>query len=135
VAALVVLLVSAVGSNEAPAAGAKQKLFASPEEAVKARGGAQDRRHEGTDGDPGPEARPLITSGDTVADTQGRQRLVAAYEQAHKLEKAGDAKVILSVGNDDWPLPIPLVKAGDAWRFDTAAGQKRSSIAASGGTS
>lgn len=125
VAALVVLLVSAVGSNEAPAAGAKQKLFASPEEAVKALVEAlKTGDTKALTAILGPEARPLITSGDTVADTQGRQRLVAEYEQAHKLEKAGDAKAILSIGKDDWPLPIPVVKAGDAWRFDTAAGQE-----------
>jgi Protein of unknown function (DUF2950) len=125
VAALVVLLISAVGSNEAPAAGATQKHFASPEEAVMALVEAlKTGDTKALTAILGPEARPLITSGDTVADTQGRQRLVAEYEQAHKLEKAGDAKAILSIGKDDWPLPIPVVKAGDAWRFDTAAGQE-----------
>ena len=29
---------------------------------------------------------------------------------------------ILYVGNEEWPFPIPLVKEGQAWRFDTAAG-------------
>ncbi len=124
-AALVVLIMGAVGAHEAVAAGAKQQRFASPEEAVKALVEAVKA------GDTkammailGPEARPLITSGDQVADTQGRQRFVAEYEQAHKLEMIGDAKAILSIGKDDWPLPIPVVKAGDAWRFDTAAGQE-----------
>ena len=124
-AALVVFLVGAIGSHEALAGGAKQQRFASPEEAVKALVEALKA------GDMkamlailGPEARPLISSGDQVADTQGRQRFVAEYEQAHKLEKVGDAKAILSIGKDDWPLPIPMVKAGDAWRFDTAAGQE-----------
>ncbi|PYQ66126.1 MAG: hypothetical protein DMF53_04050 [Acidobacteria bacterium] len=31
-------------------------------------------------------------------------------------------RLILAVGNDPWPLPIPLVKAGSGWAFDTAAG-------------
>jgi hypothetical protein len=124
-AALVVFLVGAVGSHLALAAGAKQRRFASPEEAVKALVEAVKA------GDTkammavlGPEARPLISSGDQVADTQTRQRFVAEYEQVHKLEMVGDAKAILSIGKDDWPLPIPVVKAGDAWRFDTAAGQE-----------
>jgi hypothetical protein len=30
----------------------------------------------------------------------------------------------LLIGQDGWPLPIPVVKEGDAWRFDTAAGKE-----------
>jgi hypothetical protein len=30
--------------------------------------------------------------------------------------------VTLSVGADDWPVPIPLVADGDQWRFDALAG-------------
>ena len=33
--------------------------------------------------------------------------------------------VIAHLGKDDWPFPIPLVKDGDGWRFDTAAGTRR----------
>ncbi len=124
-AALVVLLVGAIGASDALAAGTQQKRFASPDEAVKALVEAVKA------GDAtalmailGPEARPLISSGDSVADKQVRQRFVAAYEQAHKLDTVGDAKVVLSIGKDDWPLPIPVVKAGDAWRFDTGAGKE-----------
>jgi len=124
-AALVGLLVVAIGAPALLAADAMQKSFASPEEAVTALVEAIKA------GDKkammailGPEARPLISSGDRVTDKQGRQHFVDAYEQAHKLEPVGNAKVILSIGKDDWPLPIPLVKVGDAWRFDTPAGKE-----------
>ncbi len=124
-ATLVVLLVTATGAPAVRAADAAQKSFATPEEAVKALVEAVRA------GDTkalmailGPEARPLIFSGDKVADKEGRQHLVDAYDQAHKLEPVGDTKVIVSIGKDDWPLATPLVKAGDAWRFDTAAGKE-----------
>ncbi|HEY7675997.1 MAG TPA: DUF2950 domain-containing protein, partial [Candidatus Methylomirabilis sp.] len=123
-AALVMLLVGAVGAHETLAA-AKQQSFASPEEAVKALVDAMKA------GDMkaliailGPAGKPLISSGDAVADRQARQRFVEAYEQANKLEKPGEAKAVLSVGKDDWPLPIPVVKGGETWRFDTAAGKE-----------
>jgi hypothetical protein len=29
----------------------------------------------------------------------------------------------MSVGEEDWPLPMPLVKSGEGWVFDTAAGK------------
>lgn len=44
------------------------------------------------------------------------------YHEQHKIEKPSDRKAILSVGNDQWTLPIPLIKAGNGWRFDIKAG-------------
>src|SRR5213078_2239673 len=35
-----------------------------------------------------------------------------------------DALAVLHVGADDWPLPIPIVREADGWRFDTAAGKE-----------
>ena len=31
---------------------------------------------------------------------------------------------MLAVGNDAWPLPIPIVRSGGRWRFDSAAGSQ-----------
>jgi hypothetical protein len=125
-AALVVLLVGALGAREAIAATpAKQQRFASPEEAVQALvAAAKADDLKALTAILGPDGRPLLSSGDAVADKQARQRFVEAYEQANKLEKAGEAKAVLSVGKDDWPLPIPMVKEGETWRFDTAAGKE-----------
>jgi DUF2950 family protein len=124
-ATLVVLLVAAIGGPVVRAVDVTQKGFASPEEAVKALVEAvKSGDRKALMAILGPEARPLISSGDKVADKEGRQHFVDAYEQAHNLEPVGNAKVIVSVGKDDWPWAIPLVKAGDAWRFDTAAGKE-----------
>lgn len=41
----------------------------------------------------------------------------------HKFE-AGGGKVVLVVGRDDFPFPIPIVPDGPTWRFDTAAGKE-----------
>jgi hypothetical protein len=66
----------------------------------------------------------LISSGDPVADDNARQRLAAEYAASHKIDYEGDDKAVLSIGKDDFPLPIPLVKAGSAWHFDTTAGEQ-----------
>jgi hypothetical protein len=42
----------------------------------------------------------------------------------NKLVNENDMKVILHVGNGDWPFPIPVVKKGDHWLFDTMAGKE-----------
>ena len=46
-----------------------------------------------------------------------------AYDHAHHLQ-AGSGKVILYVGYDDFPFPIPLVPDGPRWRWDTEAGNE-----------
>jgi Protein of unknown function (DUF2950) len=72
----------------------------------------------------GPQGAKLIRSGDPVADREGRERFVTAYDQAHRLEYQKRDHAVLYVGKEDWPLPIPLVSVGGTWRFDTKAGEQ-----------
>jgi len=108
------------------AAEAKQKSFATPEEAAKELMAAT-KAHDTKAllAILGAEAKPLLSSGDKVMDQEGRARFVSSYEQANKLEKskAGD-NAVLVVGKDGWPFPIPIAKAADGWRFDTKAGKE-----------
>ena len=109
----------------AQAAAPKQKTFAAPEEAVKALVEAlKVKDTKALSALFGPGSQDLVASGDPVADASRRQQFVGLYEQKNRLEPVGTDKVVLYVGNDDWPLPIPLVKEGAAWRFDTAAGRE-----------
>lgn len=70
----------------------------------------------------GPGSEELVSSGDAVADASGRQEFVAAYRAKHALVPAGDDRTELQVGEDDWPVPVPLVKRDDRWYFDGAEG-------------
>jgi hypothetical protein len=69
----------------------------------------------------GEAGRSLVYSGDPVADRATAAKFVAEYNQRHQL-RAGGGKVVLHVGTDDFPLPIPLVPDGPSWRWDTEAG-------------
>jgi len=69
----------------------------------------------------GSHGSPLVWSGDNVADKAAFQRFTAAYDRAHRLE-GGGGKVVLYVGEDDFPFPIPLVPDGPRWVWDTDAG-------------
>lgn len=103
--------------------GSLQKSFASPEEAVKALAdaiGANDAKE--LSALLGSAGKPLIHSGDDVADAAGRARFKELYADKNQVKLEGDAKAILLLGKDDWPLPIPIVKGGGVWRFDTKAG-------------
>jgi Protein of unknown function (DUF2950) len=107
------------------AATAAQKSFASPEagitalvEAVKANDQPMLR------GILGPQGKKLISSGDKVADQQSREAFIKAYSEANKLVPEGDQQTVLVIGQDEWPMPIPLVKSSAGWRFDTPQGEK-----------
>ncbi len=69
----------------------------------------------------GPEGRPLVRSGDEVADLAEARRFLAEFDQSHRLEGSG-GRLTLYVGRDDFPFAIPLVPDGPSWRWDTAAG-------------
>ncbi|MGD9973566.1 MAG: DUF2950 domain-containing protein [Desulfatirhabdiaceae bacterium] len=72
----------------------------------------------------GPDGDQLFSSGDDVADQEDRQDFCNLYQARNTLEWVGDAKAILLVGNNDWPFPIPLVRKGDTWVFDSKAGRE-----------
>jgi hypothetical protein len=106
------------------AATPQQKRFSSAEEAVKA---AITATRANNDKELlaifGPRAKDLISSGDAIADKERRGRFLAAYDEKNRLATEGQNTVLL-VGKDDWPFPIPLVKEGDRWSFDTDQGRE-----------
>lgn len=53
-----------------------------------------------------------------------RERFLAAYAASNKLVPRGDSQVVLEVGEDSWPFPIPLVKSATGWRFDPQLGER-----------
>jgi hypothetical protein len=70
----------------------------------------------------GEEARRLIRSGDPAADRAARERFAAAYAEKAEILRPAPDRAVLQVGNDGWPLPIPMVRRGGAWRFDPRGG-------------
>jgi hypothetical protein len=102
-----------------------QQAFKTPDEAASALAGAAKA------GDPkaivtvlGPDGADIASSGDPVADAATREKFVAAYDSKHQITMEGDSKAIMVIGQEDFPLPIPLVRKDGAWRFDTAAGRE-----------
>ena len=102
-----------------------QQAFKTPDEAASALAGAAKA------GDPkaivtvlGPDGADIVSSGDPVADAATREKFVAAYNAKHQITMEGDNKAIVVIGEEDFPLPIPLLRKDGAWRFDTAAGRE-----------
>lgn len=104
------------------AAASAQRTFASPEEAatalvqaVKAHDRAAALAVLGAGAD------ASLSSGDATADRGAAERFATQYDEKHTLAGEGDKRT-LTVGNDDWPFAYPVVKSGNAWHFDTEAG-------------
>lgn len=122
-----VIALIAVITLQGPALAAKpkQKVFPSPEAAVEAFVQAlRGHDEKALLAQLGPGSEPLISSGDAVDDRERRETFVRLYDEKNRLETVGERKVIVHVGNKDWPFPIPIVKTGSSWRFDTKAGKQ-----------
>jgi hypothetical protein len=70
----------------------------------------------------GPGADELLQSGDAVQDSGDRAEFLAGYAAKNSLADDGTDRKLLVVGEQDWPLPIPLVKRDGKWVFDGEAG-------------
>jgi len=106
-------------------ADAQQKTFKSPEEAVKSLMVAvRASNTKEVLAIFGPTWNEIISKVDKVQDKAAKDRFIKAYDEMNKLEKETDSKVTLVVGKEEWPFPIPIVKVGESWRFDTKAGKE-----------
>jgi hypothetical protein len=103
------------------------KGFASPEEAAQ----ALIRAAEGYDLPAlleilGPDGKDLVASDDPVADKNRAVAFAQLGRENHSadVDRHNPRRAVLSVGNDAWPLPIPIVNRNGKWYFDTTAGRR-----------
>jgi hypothetical protein len=71
----------------------------------------------------GPSGKTFFSEEDRLKGSRAEQFL-KDYQEKHRLEKIGPNKVVLHVGQKDWPWPFPVVRIGKQWRFDVEQGQK-----------
>ncbi|MDB6015674.1 MAG: hypothetical protein JWR19_163 [Pedosphaera sp.] len=118
-----VILAAQLHAKESKAA-APQKLFVSPDEATKtllaaAQAADKPAMHEIF----GPEVQDLLT-GDEAQDKANFEGFSRALAAACVQVPEGNDRVMLNIGTNNWPFPIPLVKKEGHWFFDTAAGRE-----------
>jgi hypothetical protein len=101
-----------------------QRLFSSPEEARQALIKAvQAKNHAELRIIFGPVAREL-EPGDPVEQASEFEHFARHVEEGIGLVKEGEGKAILVIGEKKWPFPVPIVKKGDNWLFDSGAGRE-----------
>jgi hypothetical protein len=123
--ALVAVVGLAFGARTPAWAAEPGQVFATPDEAAKALIAAVLKGDDaaiaavlGTE--PGEILKPTTDPG----EKQRREAFIVKAKQGVSTEAQEDGTVEVVVGNDRWPLPIPLVKGEAGWRFDIEAGRK-----------
>jgi ABC-type cobalt transport system substrate-binding protein len=120
VSVTVALLVLPVSAQEV-----KQKVFGSPEEAMKALvETVQAGDKKGVLAVLGPEGEDIIDSGDAVQDKNAQEQFVKAYQEKVDYVKEKEDRVSVILGNDNWPFAIPIIRKAEGWMFDTKAGRE-----------
>jgi len=121
-AALTLSLAAAV--NAAAQAGAQ--AFATPQEAAQALVDAAARNDTAAMLKLfGPAGKDIVESGDAAEDKNMRAEF--ARRAGEKLqvepEKGNPDRAVIVVGNDNWPMTVPLARKNGQWRFDAAQGK------------
>ena len=74
----------------------------------------------------GPNSYDIIHTGEPARDRE----VVTEFAQLARVKKnvsldpKSRRRAFLSIGDDDWPFPVPIVKQGGKWFFDTRAGRQ-----------
>jgi hypothetical protein len=124
ITALFITVVTVSGWSSPLTASASQKLFSSPEEALSGLVEAAKAEDKAAlDQIFGPTAKDLHSSDEVQAAAEFKEFTKHVMEKT-SLVKENDSKVIIYIGNQNWPFPIPLVKIDDKWFFDTEAGKE-----------
>ncbi len=72
----------------------------------------------------GSSAKGILTSGDAKEDAAERAEFAKIAGQKHQLERStiNHRLMVLVIGDQQWPFPIPLLQEGQHWRFDPQRG-------------
>ena len=74
----------------------------------------------------GPDSEDIVSSEDPVQDKNRAAAFAAKAKEKTSIEtdKKDPNRAIVLVGNDAFPLPIPIVKHKGKWSFDTKVGRE-----------
>ena len=108
--------------SSSAAASQKQKTFTTPELAAQ----ALIKAAENNDVPAllqlfGPQGKDLVSTADPVRDKERIEDFAAKAREKNSV-KVYKTQATLLIGNDEWPVPVPIVKKQGTWLFDTKAG-------------
>jgi len=121
---LLALTLALASTTRAGSAGNTGRRFASPEEAVASLGRATSAADTNALREVlGPGSEDLQNP-DRIQATNELKTFSSALAVTNHLVRVSDTLVLLEVGDDLWPFPVPLVKKEGGWFFDADAGKE-----------
>lgn len=99
-----------------------QRTFSSPQQASQALYRAVENQDEQGILQILGGRKELVSSDDEVTDKVEREQFVAKYQEMHRLVHELDGTMVLYIGAENWPFPIPLVSKSGQWYFDADRG-------------
>jgi hypothetical protein len=120
---LLLLGLGACQPQDQPQGTADQRYFASPVDAADALvQAAQDNDIEALRDILGAKHQEIYQTTDTADNLEDRQQFAEMAAEDMLFRPLDEHTFELVVGDDQWPLPIPIIQESQGWRFDTAAG-------------
>lgn len=117
-AGLSMLLATSVAAGEMPAP------YASPQTALDAMMSALESGQSDVVLQVfGTAAEDLVSTGNHERDNENRNQILSLYRDGFRFQPDGDGRVILLLGAEGWPFPIPIARSGGTWSFDIEAGR------------
>lgn len=121
----------AAGQSPAKAApvptGIRAKMFTSPQQAADELVDAAEKFDvRALEEIFGPDGDDIVFSGEYPQDRQRASDFAAEARKKKRvsIDPKKGSRAFLLVGDEDWPLPAPLVKLGGKWYFDAKAGRQ-----------
>ena len=114
-------------TDTAPVSDSKQKQFDTPKEAAENLVQAAESFDVAALTEIlGPDSTDVISSQDPVADKKQAMAFAAKAKEKSNVETdpKNPNRAILTIGDDDFPVPIPIVKQKGKWTFDMKAGRQ-----------
>ena len=123
--ALMLLILGALPMGSLAAGNeAAQRVFTSPDDARTALMGAAAAKDTA-------ELRAIfgpvsgeLESTDPVERANELEQFSRHVKEGVELVKEGESRAILLIGARKWPFPVPIVRKGDSWLFDTESGRE-----------
>jgi len=69
----------------------------------------------------GPDGKDFVASADAVHDKDIARKFAEKAHQKYSVS-VNQNKAVMLVGEDNWPMPIPMIKREGKWYFDSKAG-------------
>jgi len=120
--ALALIFVSPAGAQTTT----RSKAFATPRDAANSLVEAAERYDEAALTEIlGPDSNDIIHTGEPARDSEKTKEFAARARAKMSVEvNKAKTRATMVVGEEDWPFPVPIVKAGKNWFFDTKTGRR-----------